>query len=244
MIGISPYKCLIEEERKKKLTGGDRAIIEKAAKGFPIRNTISSCFKSMARNPAGFLASTPFLLIYMLYAGTYLTANTIDTVTSTLRNQPFSTVFPGTAKFLTTTTVNMGICIYKDARFAKLFGAPSSSSSAPSPPGSSPSAPSSSTSPQPRIQVPKISYSLFCLRDSITIFASFNIPPFIAPAIPDTLASTPHMKAAMAQFACPALMQFVSTPMHLLGLDLYNRQPPGGLSFWRERFPRIRRDYV
>lgn len=38
-------------------------------------------------------------------------------------------------------------------------------------------------------------------------------------------------------------MQFVSTPMHLLGLDLYNRQPPGGLG-WRERVARIRRDYV
>lgn len=38
-------------------------------------------------------------------------------------------------------------------------------------------------------------------------------------------------------------MQFVSTPMHLLGLDLYNRQPPGGLG-WRERALRIRRDYI
>lgn len=31
--------------------------------------------------------------------------------------------------------------------------------------------------------------------------------------------------------------------MHLLGLDLYNRQPVGGLS-WCERVARIRRDYV
>lgn len=31
--------------------------------------------------------------------------------------------------------------------------------------------------------------------------------------------------------------------MHLLGLDLYNRQPPGGLG-WRERTSRIRRDYI
>lgn len=31
--------------------------------------------------------------------------------------------------------------------------------------------------------------------------------------------------------------------MHLLGLDLYNRQPVGGLP-WYERAKRIRRDYV
>ena len=222
-----------------------RAIIEKAAKGVSIRQTITSCFRSMLTHPAGFFRSTPFLLIYTLYTSTYLTANAIDTVTSTLRNKSFSTVFPGTAKFITTTAVNMGICVYKDARFAKLFGAktppPSSSSPSASPP-LEPSPPAS-CHPSGTAKVPRISYALFCLRDSITIFASFNIPPLIAPSIPDSVAATPGMKAAMAQFACPALMQFVSTPMHLLGLDLYNRQPPGGLG-WRERMSRIRRDYV
>ncbi|OOF91332.1 hypothetical protein ASPCADRAFT_211164 [Aspergillus carbonarius ITEM 5010] len=228
----------------------DRAIIEKAAKGVSIRQTITSCFRSMLTKPGAFFLSTPFLLIYTLYTSTYLTANTIDTFTSTMRNKPFETVFPGTAKFLTTTAVNMGICVYKDARFARIFGAsspPASASASPSaPPSQSLSASTSapaSCHPSGAAKVPKISYSLFCLRDSITIFASFNIPALVAPSIPDAIAATPGMKAALAQFSCPALMQFVSTPMHLLGLDLYNRQPPGGLG-WRERASRIRRDYV
>ncbi|PYH98956.1 hypothetical protein BO71DRAFT_2407 [Aspergillus ellipticus CBS 707.79] len=224
----------------------DRAIIEKAAKGVPISQTITSGFRSMLTKPAGFFFSTPFLLIYTLYTSTYLTANTIDTITSTMRNQSFATVFPGTAKFITTTTVNMGICVYKDARFARIFGAkPAASQPAPA---SAPAAPTPSSTPPAAChpsgnKVPRLSYSLFCLRDSITIFASFNIPSLVAPAIPDSIAATPGMKAALAQFSCPALMQFVSTPMHLLGLDLYNRQPPGGLG-WRERVSRIRRDYV
>ncbi|KAL3436387.1 hypothetical protein BDV09DRAFT_50455 [Aspergillus tetrazonus] len=235
----------------------DRAIIEKAAKGVPIRETITSAFRSIIRKPSGFFLGTPFLLIYTLYTSTYLTANTIDTVTSTLKDKPFSTVFPGTAKFITTTAVNMGICVYKDARFARIFGKQSSQPQGqpqPQPPlakshsnglftATMPASchPSPSTVGAPK--VPKISYTLFCLRDSITIFASFNIPALIAPSIPDSIAATPAMKAAIAQFSCPALMQFVSTPMHLLGLDLYNRQPPGGLG-WRERVGRIRRDYV
>ncbi|KAL4918660.1 Cys/Met metabolism PLP-dependent enzyme-domain-containing protein [Aspergillus aurantiobrunneus] len=227
----------------------DRAIIEKAAKGIPIRQTITSSFRSILTKPSGFFLGTPFLLIYTLYTTTYLTANTIDTVASTLKNKPFSSVFPDTAKFLTTTAVNMGICVYKDARFARIFGAK------PQPPQNIPPAgfPLTTTSTTPTSchpsgtagtpKVPRISYTLFCLRDSITIFASFNIPALVAPSIPDAIASTPGMKAAMAQFSCPALMQFASTPMHLLGLDLYNRQPPGGLG-WRERVSRIRRDYV
>ncbi|KAL4952427.1 Cys/Met metabolism PLP-dependent enzyme-domain-containing protein [Aspergillus filifer] len=231
----------------------DRAIIEKAAKGIAIRQTITSGFRSMLTNPSGFFLGTPFLLIYTLYTSTYLTANTIDTAMSTLRDKSFSTVFPGTAKFITTTAVNMGICVYKDARFAKIFGAKQQPAAQPTQPGqpgqinpaSTPQG-SASCHPPPNstaLRVPKISYTLFCLRDSITIFASFNIPALIAPSIPDSIASTPGMKAAVAQFSCPALMQFVSTPMHLLGLDLYNRQPPGGLG-WRERALRIRRDYV
>ncbi|KAF7182082.1 hypothetical protein CNMCM7691_001470 [Aspergillus felis] len=229
----------------------DRAIIEKAAKGLPIRNTLASCFRSMLTRPVAFLTSTPFLLIYTLYTSTYLTANAIDTLTSTLRDKPFETVFPGTAKFLTTTAVNMGICVYKDARFARIFGAGGSTPSTSTTSSSSSNTgvasgggqatchPSSSSA----LKVPKVSYGLFCLRDSITIFASFNVPALIAPSIPDGIAATPGTKAALAQFACPALMQFVSTPMHLLGLDLYNRQPAGGLG-WRERVGRIRRDYV
>jgi hypothetical protein len=205
--------------------------MEKASKGFPIQQTITSCLRSMVAQPRSFFFSTPFLLIYTLYGSTYLTANAIDTVTSTMRNHSYDAIDTGFAKFIATTTVNMAICVYKDARFAKMFGAqPQSTPCHPTP---SPSAP----------KIPKISYSLFCLRDSITIFASFNIPAKIAPSIPDFMASTPGMKASLAQFACPALMQFASTPMHLLGLDLYNRQPPGGLG-WTDRVGRIRRDYV
>jgi hypothetical protein len=195
----------------------------------------------MITHPAGFFLSTPFLLIYTLYSSTYLTANAIDTVTSTLRDQSFATVTPGAAKFISTTAVNMSICVYKDARFAKLFG-PSSGASSASP--SVPAAAAAATAAANKAaKIPKISYGLFCLRDSVTIFASFNVPALVAPSIPDFIALTPGMKAAMAQFACPALMQFVSTPMHLLGLDLYNRQPAGGMG-WRERLARIQRDYI
>jgi hypothetical protein len=152
----------------------------------------------------------------------------------------------------------MAICVYKDARFAKIFGAQQQPQPQPQsqpqqqmqrypfPKSTQHTSLRPPPPPQPAASGPKIpltSYTLFCLRDSVTIFASFNVPPLIAPSIPDFIASTPAMKAAVAQFSCPALMQFFSTPMHLLGLDLYNRQPVGGLSAG-ERIARIRRDYV
>lgn len=180
----------------------------------------------------------------MLYSSTYLTANIIDTTTSTLKDKPISEVSAGPAKFLATSAVNMSLCVYKDSRFARIFGA----QQAPQPQQSSGAAASQITNSAAKAfssaapSIPKKSYALFCLRDSLTIFASFNIPILIAPSIPDSIASTHSMKYSMAQFACPALVQTVSTPMHLLGLDLYNRQPPGGLK-WQDRWGRIRRDW-
>ncbi|EKV15934.1 hypothetical protein PDIG_22890 [Penicillium digitatum PHI26] len=238
----------------------DRAIMEKASKGFPIGQTIKSCLRSMVARPSGFFFTTPFILIYTLYTSTYLTANAIDTLRSTTHNQSYNAIDTGLPKFFATTIVNMTICVYKDARFAKMFGAsppsesparnstinkspvaPKYSSALRAPPPPPPPPPSSPTAPT--LQMPKVSYGLFCLRDSITIWASFNIPALIAPSVPDFLTSSPTMKSSIAQFACPAAMQFASTPMHLLGLDLYNRQPVGGLH-WMERAARIRRDYV
>jgi hypothetical protein len=44
----------------------------------------------------------------------------------------------------------------------------------------------------------------------------------------------------ISQLACPAVMQVISTPLHLLGLDMYNnaKATPG------QRFSLIRREYV
>lgn len=107
--------------------------------------------------------------------------------------------------------------MYKDSQFAKMFGKPGASAAA----------------------IPKISYALFACRDSLTIFASFNLPAIIAPRLaelPPTvkdkfsrILSTESGRTNTAQFLTPAAMQIFSTPLHLLGLDLYNRQ--GKLGF-------------
>ncbi|KAI1913425.1 hypothetical protein LOZ12_003210 [Ophidiomyces ophidiicola] len=223
----------------------DRAIIEKAAKGLAIRESLTSSLKELAIRPHRFFVSTPFLLIYTLYSCTYLTANVIDTVVSTMEDKHFSHVSAGPMKFISTAFVNMSICVYKDSRFARIFGAQSQNSQG-SPSPSTLKAGSAQCHPT-RIastpKIPKVSLGLFCLRDSLTIFASFNVPQLISPHIPDFLASTPSAKTSLAQFTIPATVQLFSTPLHLLGLDLYNRQPPGGLPAV-DRWARVKRDWL
>src|ERR1700710_1419396 len=168
-----------------------------------LKNSLKSSITSFLLRPHSLLFSKPFALICMLYGGTYLTANSLDTITSTVQNKSSTHVTSGTMKFAASSTANVGLCLFKDQAFARLFG---------------PGGP-----PRP---VPLPSYVLFTLRDCMTIFASLNGPPLLWPVIHRPMGAEMQKAASgqtIAQFAAPASVQLLSTPMHLLGLDFYNR---------------------
>ncbi|RMZ80169.1 hypothetical protein DV737_g3085, partial [Chaetothyriales sp. CBS 132003] len=222
-----------EEEEAKAERERQRSIVTKAATGTPILSCLSQAIRPALGQPLHFLTSRPFLLIFGLYLSTYSTANTIDTLTSTLSNQPADRVASNTAKFVATSAVNMTVCVYKDSQFARMFGTVATASS-----------------PSPAAAIPRLSYALFAARDCLTIFASFNLPTMIAPKLQQLpasvqarfkpLLSTEAGRVNTAQFVAPAAMQIFSTPIHLLGLDLYNRQAKLGV---RERGTRVMRDW-
>lgn len=222
------------------LTTCSRAIMENASGRASVSESIKASFRQLLLRPHTILFSKPAALICLVYGGTYLTANTLDTVTATVQSRPASTVTAGTAKFAASSAANVGICMYKDQVFVRMFG----------PPG---------VVPRP---VAPVSYALFTIRDCMTIFASFNVPPLLAPRINERLSEgmRRHVAGATcAQFLAPAMVQFISTPLHLLGLDMYNR--PGGsvvpvtagapadaagaaLVSWRDRWDLIRKAWM
>ena len=141
------------------------------------------------------------MLIFMVYGGTYMGANLLDTYKSSAHSLPASTVTHGWAKFFATNTSNLSLTMIKDTQFTRMFG---------------------TVSARP---VPPLTYALFAIRDSMTIFASFNLPPLIAPNLPVSEAAEKYVsRATAAQFLGPAAIQLFSTPFHLYGLDLYNRE--------------------
>jgi hypothetical protein len=168
--------------------------------------------------PHRFLTSKPFLLIFMLYSGTYLTANSLDTFKSTTKNRPASSTTSGPAKFVATSSANLGLCLYKDSQFTRMFGTVSGRA------------------------VPPATYALYAVRDCLTVFASFNVPPVLAPSLPLSEQAEKYIsRASAAQFLAPAAIQLISTPFHLLGLDLYNRN--GGTPF-SDRLRKVRVDWL
>ncbi|KAF2002249.1 hypothetical protein P154DRAFT_544563 [Amniculicola lignicola CBS 123094] len=210
----------------------DRGIMENASGRATLRESLKGSVRQMVLRPGSFFGGRPFGLIFTLYFGTYLTANLIDTASSTLSppsstspsssSSSFSTTTSGTPKFLATSTTNLALCLYKDSQFTRLFGP---------------------TTTGPKRPVPLPTFILFTTRDLLTIFASFNLPPLLAPTLSTHLSTSLQAyvsAASVAQFVTPAAVQIVSTPLHLLGLDLYNRQGAVG---GRERVSRVLRDW-
>ena len=164
--------------------------------------------------------------MWTLYAATYTAASFTDTLI-----EKYYAAAASTATFLATTAVNVPLGIWKDIRYAQLFSHNSTVDTR-KPITASPKLPISSPItatvpvPSPRC-MPRSVAGVFLARDAIALFGSFTMAPRLATAIPDSLISNIHAKAAVSQLTVPILTQLVATPVHLLGLDLYQRQEKG-----------------
>ena len=197
--------------------------------------------------PTTFLTSRPSLLVWSLYAATFTTANASETIL----NQVFPHIdraIAGTTTFVSTFLVNTSIGIWKDIKFAQLFGhrtsADKSADAKTAKPGQATGVPTGAPANIARTvrrSIPLATYSAFLFRDGLTIFGSFNLAPMVSAIIPDFVASNDYLKILVAQLGIPALTQLICTPIHLLGLDLYKRAPPLPA---RDRLNRVSRDWI
>lgn len=103
-----------------------------------------------------------------------------------------------TPKFILVSMVNISTTIVKDKYLAKIFG------------NSSPG------------NIPMTTYGLWCSRDALTILAAFVVPQMFA-NFAVTAGYNRKRSEVIAQFLSPILLQTVSTPIHILGFDYYNK---------------------
>ena len=170
----------------------------------------------LVRRPWQLIQTRPFRLMLLLYGSTYFTANTIDTVSSHMDGAPADSVTASWTKLGAVSAVNVGLSVYKDSQFARAFGRVSARS------------------------LPPASFATFAVRDGLTLFATFNCPQMVAPFLPKSM-DVVVSRLTIAQVTLPAAMQTLATPLHLLALDLYNRN---GKVPWRDRMKRVIRTYT
>lgn len=100
--------------------------------------------------------------------------------------------------FFISTVINTTLGIFKDRYLAQMFG-----TGVPN--------------------FPKVSYGLFVIRDSVIVGSSFNGPLVVSPILQEKLGWGKELADTVAQLSCPGLAQIAATPVHLIGLDFYNR---------------------
>ncbi|KAJ5180712.1 hypothetical protein N7492_003922 [Penicillium capsulatum] len=222
----------------------DRLVVEKSFYNQPLFPAFRRHLWFSLTQPATFLTSRPSLLVWSLYTATFATASASETLLNKIYPK-IDHAIAGMTTFASTFLVNSSVGIWKDVKFAQLFGHNRTSPAAV--PAPSPKSPN--PEPQPpktarsigRTRIPLATYSAFLLRDGLTIFGSFSLPAMVSATIPDSIASQEYLKILIAQLAIPASIQLVSTPIHLFGLDLYNRPQ---LMPTKDRVSRISRDWI
>ena len=69
--------------------------------------------------------------------------------------------------------------------------------------------------------LPISAYSLFIARDTISMAFVFTLPPLVTAALHERNLRS-HALDLGVQLAAPVTLQLISTPLHLLGLNMYN----------------------
>jgi hypothetical protein len=125
----------------------DKAIFQNASGSITLIPAIKIGIADFIKNPLRFAKQPSCFLIFGVYCGTYITANSIQTICD-YYNRPWQ--FP---KFVGSSVANVMLSVSKDLYFTKHFG----------------------TGPIKPVSL--ISYSLYTTRDTMSILSSFILPP-------------------------------------------------------------------
>ncbi|KAH6656514.1 hypothetical protein BKA67DRAFT_672285 [Truncatella angustata] len=197
------------------ITATDRSVVESVTTGRPLVRTLAKHLLCPFTQPRIFFATKPVFVVWSLYAATYLTANASETLIEIFLDA--DKALAGTLVSSAVFAVNTPLSVWKDVRFAQFFGTRVVAAQ------SSTATTASTSVAAARRRMPASVSAAFLVRDIITVFGSFAIAPQFSAMIPDGLAQSAQAKASAAQLIVPAMTQIVATPVHLLGLDLYNR---------------------
>jgi hypothetical protein len=172
----------------------DRSVIEYANGKQTVKEGVRNGLYRLVTSPMEFFTSYKFKWMYFVYLMTYTVNNLTD----------HSTIIPDIPiplqNLIMTFCCNTVCGILKDKAYIQHFG-----------------------TVQPKV-FPASTLALLFMRDIITVASAFTLPPIFARSLSNKLGVSERGSLTVAQLASPLLVQVLVTPLHLLGLDLYNRE--------------------
>jgi len=177
--------------------GVDKAVTQAAA-GMPLGQALKKVALDMVKRPRAI--AIPFGMVMGVYTLTYGANNLADVLGE--RYELGSTT-QNSLKLFGATGAYTSSSILKDVAFAKMFSK------------------AAETAAEVKRAVPMTTYGTFLFRDACIIGAGFILPAMVAGQFKSNGMDT-QTADKVAQLATPCAMQIVITPIHLLGLNLYN----------------------
>ncbi|KAI9332252.1 hypothetical protein BDR26DRAFT_869550 [Obelidium mucronatum] len=185
----------------------DKSIITNASGKEPLAQGLKNGFHLLFTNPFQFARQPYFFPVFCIFAGTYTVANSVETISNNASTT--SAVSSTLPKFLASSGINITLCAWKDSLFTQWYGV---------------------VKPKP---IPTLSLALFGLRDSMTVGTSFLAPPIASKFLQSEYKVSKASADFVTQMTLPCLVQFVSTPVHLVSLDLYNHPGVSAKEHWK-----------
>lgn len=169
----------------------DEAITLSAAGKKGLWKAIGDKLSSIAGAPISFFGSVSFVWLWAVYAVTYATANGMETIAKAAGANPATPVL------LCSTLANLGMCLMKDAAFARMYGG------------------ASEKKDDDATKTAGLSNKVLALwagRDAVTQFFVFTMPMLLSGRVPDLV----------TRLSAPVMAQYITTPLHLLGIRLFS----------------------
>eukprot|EP00485_Elphidium_margaritaceum_P024296 CAMPEP_0202712924 /NCGR_PEP_ID=MMETSP1385-20130828/47569_1 /ASSEMBLY_ACC=CAM_ASM_000861 /TAXON_ID=933848 /ORGANISM="Elphidium margaritaceum" /LENGTH=273 /DNA_ID=CAMNT_0049373117 /DNA_START=41 /DNA_END=862 /DNA_ORIENTATION=- len=203
------------------ITPLDSAVMDSMAssKQVTITSSLRDSMKQICTRPHRYLMQPQFGYVFGTYSSTYLAKNYTDTVCKATHQTAEITAL---YKFWLVFAVNGGLSVFwKDPGLARIIRSKYVENMAKT------SGPVSM----------RMTYLCWMARDTVHIFGASVLPDYIEQKF-----HLSHKQWQLAQLTFPLMVQLLTTPMHLLGLDYYNHTSSDRT--FMQRMTRVRADYL
>jgi len=188
----------------------DKAMVKEIAGVRAFMSEIKHSSLDMFLQPKKFFGGLSFRLTFAVYAGTYAVANCSELLLDAYRVADDKQRKP--IKVGLSSLANVSLLLWRDSIFARVY------------------------SGQAKPSTPLRTLSLFAVRDTATMAATFYVAPQLAKYLVDEHGVNQEVARISSALAVPGITQIITAPIHIHALDFYARPNVSSAS---ERWVRI-----
>jgi hypothetical protein len=176
----------------------DKAIVQEISGVGHLMRTMGTASKEMVLQPRVFLNGLSFRLTFLVYFGTYAVANLSEAALDYLKIKDDKT--RKTWKVGCASVANVGLLAWRDSVFARAFAGG-----------------------KPPAKTPMRTISLFALRDTATMTATFWAAPKAANYLVREHDVDKELAEISTSLSIPVVSQFITAPIHIHAIDYFSR---------------------